>query len=61
MLAKAEVVIVAALIAYIVTFVTARIPDRWRRYRRLRIRVKPTTPLVAVGLRGRDDARIVRL
>jgi hypothetical protein len=32
MLAKAEVVVAAAVIAYVVTFVTARIIDRWRRY-----------------------------
>jgi hypothetical protein len=32
MLAKAEVVVAAAVIAYAVTFVTARIIDRWRHY-----------------------------
>jgi hypothetical protein len=32
MLADAEVVVVAALIALIVTFVTAYVFDRWRRY-----------------------------
>jgi hypothetical protein len=32
MLFKAEVVVAAALIAFIVTLVTARVLDRWGRY-----------------------------
>jgi hypothetical protein len=32
MIAEAEVVAAAALIAYIVTFFAVRILDRWRRY-----------------------------
>jgi hypothetical protein len=32
MLAEAKVVAAAALIAFVVTFVTAHVLDRWRRY-----------------------------
>jgi hypothetical protein len=60
MLAKAEVIVAAAVIAYVVTIVTVRMIDRWRHYRRSSIGEEPRhLKRSHSGLHGRSESRIV--